>query len=186
MNEFNDVIVRFKKNNKILFSKEDEFLKPLMQLINQSTKKVAVEFSLEMADRCVDRFNLQFPHEKRPENTVNLSRQWAHGLIKMSKAKQAILACHQLAKEIEDQSMIALLHAIGQGCSSVHVKSHATGLIVYELSSIVFDHGIDAFKNPVMDKINEYTKRLLYWNKNIDTVNHPWASFLQKEQEVIR
>jgi hypothetical protein len=176
----NSVEAKFKRNNKILFNQESECLVELIQAIDKSNRKVVVKWALEMAEGCLLKFNKQYPQEKRPAFAIEQSKYWAYGTIKMKEAKPAILACHALAQEIDDKKNQALIHAIGQGASSVHVKSHANGLVFYELTSIVLEAGINEYKTLVDQRIKEYMDRLIYWNNSINQVTHPWASFLNK------
>lgn len=55
----------------------------------------------------------------------------------MPAARRAILAAHAAAKETADPVSIALCHAIGQACGTVHVETHAIGLAMYELTALV-------------------------------------------------
>lgn len=176
----NTVEAKYKRGNKILFSKDDEFLNELTQTLNRSSKKAVVKWALEQAKRCCVAFVEDYPHDHRPMIAVEKSELWSQGLGSMKEAKQAILECHGVAKEISDQKNIALVHAIAQAASTVHAQSHAIGLPAYELSSIVFDVGINSYQKPVDRMIDEYKKRLQYWNDHIDEVKHPWAPFLLK------
>lgn len=96
----------------------------------------------------------------------------------MPTAKKAILNSHAAAKEINDSEYGALCHAIGHAGATVHVGTHALGLPMYELTSIVLRYGKDNFLIPVSEKINYYYKRLLYWQENTDKLKLDWADFL--------
>ena len=98
----------------------------------------------------------------------------------MPEAKRAILAAHAFAKEIDDAADIARIHAVGQAASTVHVAAHALGLPFYELTSIVFDMGIDRCREAVDAKIAMYQERLTYWQNHIDGLERTWAPFLSK------
>lgn len=96
----------------------------------------------------------------------------------MPLAKKAILDAHTVAKEIKDDVCIALCHAIGHAGATVHVETHALGFVFYELTAIVLANGKDSFNMAVSNKIDYYIESLLYWQKNTDTLNTPWAKFL--------
>ena len=96
----------------------------------------------------------------------------------MPIAKRAILDSHAVAKEIENSEYGALCHAIGHAGATVHVETHAMGLPIYELTAIVLKYGKDGFSKPVIEKINYYHNRLLYWQENADILGLDWASFL--------
>jgi hypothetical protein len=109
---------------------------------------------------------------------LQLCESWARGIIKMPAAKIAILAVHAAAKELDDRVYIALAHAIGHAGATVHVETHALGLVFYELTAIVFDVGLEKCDLAVNEKINYYNERLLYWQENIDHLDVKWAKFL--------
>lgn len=58
--------------------------------------------------------------------------------IKMPIFKKTILRIRGYAKQTSDRSLQVYFHAIGQGLSVVHVKSHVIGLLLYDLS-VLFD-----------------------------------------------
>lgn len=112
-----------------------------------------------------------------------LSNGWAHGTVKMTVAKRAILNCHALAKEMDQDYDIALCHAIGQGCSTVHVETHALGLVFYELTAIVMKHKYRDYQVEVLDKINYYMDKLKWYQDHIEDFvsKQIWADFLIRE-----
>lgn len=177
----NTVEAKYKRNNKILFNQQSECLVELISMIEQSSHQVLIKWSLDQASTINQDFMKDYPEEKRPQIALEQSFLWAQGMIKMAPAKQAILACHAVAKEIKDKKNIAQVHAIGQAASTVHVKSHALGLVFYELSSIVFGLGLENYKQSIDQKIEEYINQLNYWNHAIHRVKHDWASFLREQ-----
>ena len=58
-------------------------------------------------------------------------------------AKAAILACHGAAGRCGDRFDGAVLHAVGQGCSTVHSKKHAVGLPMYLLTAVYVRYGAE-------------------------------------------
>ena len=98
----------------------------------------------------------------------------------MLEAKRAILDSHAVAKEIDDKECIAISHAIGHAGATVHVETHALGLVFYELTAIVLKVGLEKCDIAVGKKISYYYERLLYWQENIDDINVSWAKFLME------
>ena len=96
----------------------------------------------------------------------------------MPIAKRAILDSHAVAKEMDDIEYGTLCQAIGHAGATVHVETHALGLPIYELTSIVNKYGKDHFHGPVSEKINDYYTRLLYWQETTDKLELSWAGFL--------
>jgi len=175
---FSDVEIKFKKKNKILFSRDSECLQNLIKLIQLQNHRTLVIWALDCAKLPLEQFEAKYPNELRPRICLELSESWARGIIKMPVAKRAILNAHAVSKEIDDEQYGDLCHAIGHAGATVHVETHAMGLVIYELTSIVIEHGIDNFQKPVSEKINYYYNRLLYWQENTDKLELNWAKFL--------
>jgi hypothetical protein len=100
------------------------------------------------------------------------------GDVKMSAAKRAILDAHAAAKYMDDDEYCNLYHAIGHAGATVHVETHALGLVFYELTAIVLKYGKDGYEKPVREKIEYYYNRLLYWQEHTDKLSYKWAGFL--------
>lgn len=175
---FSDVKAKFRRKNKILFSRDSECLQDLLQLIQKQGHRTLVMWALDCAKVSLKEFEEKYPEESRPRTCLKLCEDWARGTIKMGEAKRAILGSHAAAKEMNDPQHEALCHAIGHAGATVHVGTHALGLPMYELTAIVLKYGIDHFEEPVQDKINFYQERLLYWQENTDQLKLAWAGFL--------
>jgi hypothetical protein len=170
---------KYKKGNQLLFSRQSECLLPLLSLLEAQKHKTLILWALDCAQEALTAFETRCPADPRPRKALELSRMWAYGMIKMPQAKKAILEAHAVAKELEDKECIALVHAIGQAASTVHTGSHAPGLIFYELTAVVHRAGLKNCDAPLGEKIDFYSRRLLYWQVHIDDVNIGWAKFLR-------
>ena len=171
-----DVKIKQKRKNKILFSQDSYLLQELTELLQQQNRQVVILWALELAEEIVNQLLEKYPEETRGLEALQLSRLWAQGKIKMPEAKQGILACHKVAKEIESP---ALYHAIGQGCSVVHTLGHTIGLPIYELTAIVRKHGIDSCRDYVEHRNKEYINKLHYWKNHYQDEEREWAKFLK-------
>jgi hypothetical protein len=175
---FSDVEIKLKKRNKILFSRESQCLQELIKLIQLQNHRTLVMWALDCANLTLEQFESKYPDEQRPRTCLELCEAWARGKIKMPIAKRSILDCHAVAKEIDDEEYGALCHAIGHAGATVHVETHAIGLPMYELTSIVIKYGKNNFLTPVSEKLDYYYDRLLYWQENTDKLEFEWANFL--------
>ena len=94
--------VRAKENrhNQILFSKESFLLADLRHLIEQTNRRVLILWALELAEETALQLAERYPEDLRPREAIDTARAWAAGEIKMPTAKQAILNCHAMAKEL--------------------------------------------------------------------------------------
>ena len=178
MDWMEEVCQHKKRKNQILFSKDSTILCELSMLMQGQQRRVMVLWALEQARRVAEEFALRYPQEQRPMQAVELSTLWAQGKVKMPQAKQAILQAHAVAKELSDPADIALCHAVGQGCGTVHTVGHALGLPMYELTALVDRYGLEECRVPVEQRAAQYVKRLLYWQQHWQEEEREWAAFL--------
>ena len=172
---------KYLRGNQILFTRDSECLQSLLRLIELQKHRTLVMWALECAQEPLGLLETKYPEERRPRRALELCEDWARGIIKMVDAKRAILESHAVAKEIDDKEFIALVHAIGHAGATVHVETHAFGLVIYELSALVFKVGLDKCDIEVSKKISFYYERLLFWQAHIDTTNVSWAKFLMDD-----
>lgn len=178
---YDDVIKKYKHHNQILFNRNSLSLQPLINILNEQTHQILVLWVFERVNEIVFQLDDNIKNDERITDGIKAVHEWAKGHIKMPSAKKAILDIHAIAKEINHPAMKAKIHAIGQGLSTVHVKAHSLGLVIYELTSIVLVNGIDAFESDVSQKISHYIETLKRAKKELSHNNREWASFLQKE-----
>ena len=170
--------LKYKNGNQLLFSRDSEYLQDLIRLIELQKHRTLVMWAFDCAQVPLSLLEAKYPNELRPRKALELCEAWARGIIKMPEAKRAILDCHAVAKEIDEKEYIAIVHAIGHACATVHVETHALGLVFYELTAIVLKEGLEKCDLAVSEKISYYYDRLLYWQGNIDALNVSWAKFL--------
>ena len=177
---FAEVKANAKRKNQILFSKDSLLLTDLCQLIAQANRRALILWALELAEETARELAEKYPEDPRPREAIAASRAWASGEIKMPIAKQAILNCHSMAKELENPADIARCHAVGQACSVVHTAGHALGYPMYELTAIVLGHGLDDCRDAVEHRVRYYEQRLHCWAEHEKSCRLDWASFLRK------
>ena len=177
---FAEVKAKAKRKNQILFSKDSLLLTDLCQLIAQANRRALILWALELAEETARELAEKYPEDHRPREAIAASRAWASGEIKMPIAKQAILNCHAMAKELADPADIARCHAVGQACSVVHTAGHALGYPLYALTAIVLELGLDDCRDAVEHRVIYYEQRLHYWAEHGKSRCQDWASFLRK------
>ena len=175
-----EVCAKAKRHNQILFSRDSLLLAELSRLIEQTNRRALVLWALELAEETARELAEKYPEDHRPRKAVAASGAWASGEIKMPIAKQAILNCHAMAKELTDSADIARCHAVGQACSVVHTAGHALGYPMYDLTAIVLEHGLDDCRESVEQRVMYYEQRLRYWVEYEKTCQQDWAGFLKK------
>ena len=175
-----EVKAKAKRKNQILFSKDSLLLTDLRQLIAQANRRALILWALELAEETARELAEKYPEDPRPREAIAASRAWASGEIKMPIAKQAILNCHAMAKELADPIDIARCHAVGQACSVVHTAGHALGYPMYELTAIVLEHGLETCRNAVERRADYFEQRLRYWAEYEKSCSQDWTRFLRK------
>ena len=175
-----EVCAKAKRHNQILFSKDSMLLDNLRHLTGQANRRALILWALELAEETARELAEKYPEDRRPKEAIAASKAWASGEIKMSIAKQAILNCHAMAKELADPADIARCHAVGQACSVVHTAGHALGYPMYALTAIVLEHGLDDCRESVGQRVMYYEQRLRYWMEYEKTCQQNWAGFLKK------
>ena len=180
MDWLDEVRIRLKKRNQVLFAKDAEFLQDLAMLLREQNHRSVVLWALDLAAESVEKLEEKYPDETRPREALEAARAWAAGDIKMRLAQQKILDCHAFAKEIDSKEDIALCHAIGQACAVVHTAGHAMGYPMYELSAIVYRLGMENCQEAVERRKQEYIEKLFYWNEHVGDYEGEWADFMLK------
>ena len=175
-----EVKTKARCKNQILFSKDSLLLTDLRQLIAQANRRVLILWALELAEETARDLAERYPEDHRPREAIAASRAWASGEIKMPIAKQAILNCHAMAKELADPADIVRCHAVGQACSVVHTTGHALGYLMYALTAIILELGLDNCREPIEERVMYYEQRLRYWVEYEKTCQQDWAGFLKK------
>ena len=175
-----EVKAKAKRKNQILFSKDSLLLTDLCQLIAQANRRALILWALELAEETARELAEKYPEDHRPQDAIAASRAWAAGEIKMPIAKQAILSCHAMAKELTNPADIARCHAVGQACSVVHTAGHALGYPLYALTAMVLEHGLDDCRDFIEQRVIYYTQRLCYWMEYEKSCQQKWAGFLKK------
>ena len=179
---FDDVAIKIKKKNQILFNFDSECLQEIIHDFQELDRIEAILWAFDEVEHLVEKLQTKYPEYNEITEVLKLARLWAHGEIKMPEAKKGILSCHALAKKMNDKVDIALVHAIGQGCSTVHVKNHALGIVFYTLTAIVIEQHYESYASIVLKQIDAYKLSMAYWKENGASIatTEKWASFLMR------
>lgn len=179
MDWFDEVRARDKRGNQVLFAKDSAFLEDLRSMIASQSHRALVLWALDLADESVTQLASRYPNDSRPREALDAACAWAAGEIKMRQAQQKILACHAVAKDIDNREDIAMCHAVGQACSVVHTVGHAIGCPLYDLTALVRRHGIDDCAAAVEARKSDYVERLIWWSGHPSVHGGTWASFIE-------
>ncbi|MEJ5230352.1 MAG: putative immunity protein, partial [Pseudothermotoga sp.] len=109
--DLNDVRVRWKKKNKLLFSRDSLCLQELAKLVALEEHKTVVLWALDCAKLPLKEIETRYPGEHRPRRCLELCEAWAKGQIRMPVTRSAILDLHALAREIREERYSLLCRA---------------------------------------------------------------------------
>ena len=62
------------------------------------------------------------------------------GKISVSVARRFALSAHKAAQEAEYPASIAAARASGHACAVAHVKTHASGVVMYAVLATMYHH----------------------------------------------
>lgn len=171
-----DVEEKRRRGRQILFDRDSPCLWALCRALSGLDRRRLILWAFACAEEAAAELEKAYPKEPHPRQALAECRRWTAGEIKMPQAKKAVLACHAAAKELSDPWAAAMCHAVGQGVSAVHVREHAMGLPIYELTAIVRAHPGD-YEAPVLEKTARYLEWLDFWEQ-ADLSAYTWAKFL--------
>ena len=178
MDWLDEVQARLRRKNQLLFSRDALLLQALDGQLRQADHRAVTLWALDLAGEAVARLAQAYPHEPRPAASLQAARDWAAGRIRMPQAWQAILACHAAARDMPCPEDAALCHAVGQACAVVHTARHALGYPIYELTALVRRLGVLDCREAVQARMEEYLRRLMYWETHTQDMHGPWADFM--------
>lgn len=180
MNWIDEVSLKLKKKNQVLFSKSSEYMQDLIKLFEIQNHRVMALWAFDFASESIAKFEEKYPEEKRPREALEKAKDWASGKIKMHLAQRKILDCHAVTKEMENKEDIAICHSIGQACAVVHIARHAIGYALYDLTALIYKYGIENCKDVVEQRKQEYIEKIRYWNEHLCDYQGIWADFMLK------
>lgn len=175
-----EITLKLKRKNQILISKDSSILLELNALLAVSSPKTNIYWALRESERIGKRLDEHF-HDPLFMALSDATWRWAKGERKMFEVKPLILAVHSYARETDDVVMQALCHAMGQGCSTVHTIKHAPGLVMYEMTALVKENGIEDLSYLYATK-EYYIERLMDAHNCVRSVKMPWAKFIEKHE----
>ena len=183
MLEIEDVKAKQKRKNQILFDRSTLCLQPLLKEMRNYPHRTLCLWALTCAGIPAKELNCVWKEDDRVNIALDLCAKWMQGKVKMPIAKKALLDVHAIAKTTNDPYIKALAHAIGQACGSVHVETHAFGLVMYEMTSIVIKYGIGDCIPYLQEKLDYYLKMLVKCDQRVKNEALEWAIFLQIEHQ---
>lgn len=169
---------------KLLFSRESACIQPLRALVEKQTHKALVLWALDCAPRFLDIFERDYPSDTRPRELIEIAGLWAKGAVKMPVAKKAIHAAHHAATEAEaSPAAQAAARAVGHAAATIHVETHALGIVFYGLTALIYAEKPADFDAFAAKECAWFMDRLSYWEAHSEKVDTAWAPFLMRENQ---
>lgn len=134
------------KYRKMLSDWNAPYIQSIVKIIEQQSKITLLNWVLKYAEEYLIPLWIERRKEdKRPQKAILFAYKWRDGEVKLPEAKTHILACHEAAREVEnDPIALATARAIGQSCSTIHSARHCVGLVLYGALAIAYHQcGID-------------------------------------------
>ncbi|MDR0282381.1 MAG: threonylcarbamoyl-AMP synthase [Candidatus Peribacteria bacterium] len=116
--------------------------------IQKMMKCIKIQDKTTLVNRCCDYalkkmlpiYQKHYPNDDRPLQAINAAKNRLEGKIQLPEAKKSILACHESARNTENNPPAqAAARAIGQAASSIHVTAHALGIAFYGAMAVAYD-----------------------------------------------
>ena len=155
-----DVRSRFEKGSPILFRKTDPFLLALSEALSKEDKATIVIWTFSLIKEASSYLSARYPDVQIFKDSIKTVQAYLSGEIDYETRRSAIKALHNTASFIEDPADKYLIHAVGQGLSTASTRKHAMGFVVFELTSIVLEYGIDEGLQRVPLRMEDYYQKL--------------------------
>lgn len=129
------------KTRKMLSNWKAPYIQSLMKVIETQSKATLANWAIDYSEQVIlPLWNKYYPDDLRPQNALNVGREWLSGTIKLPQAKTAILQCHAAAREAEGNPVAqAAARTIGQCASTIHSAQHCIGLAFYGALAVTYD-----------------------------------------------
>ena len=129
------------KLKKMFSDISNPHIQQMMRIIETQSKQTLVNWCCDYAEKQIlPIYQEHFPDDKRPQVAVSAARDCLAGKIRLPEAKKLILACHEAAREAENNSAAqAAARAAGQAASSIHTATHALGIAFYGAMAVAYN-----------------------------------------------
>ena len=167
---------------KLMFTRESECVQPIRELICMQNHRTLVLWCLDCAPRYATMYKNAFPTDGRLDTLLKVTESWSRGEIKMPTAKKYILDAHRAATEAEGfPSAQAAARAVAHAASSIHVETHAIGMVLYGLTAVWHSADEKGRDSAITKECLWLRNRLAYWAQEEPQMDGDWATFLLRD-----
>lgn len=170
---------------KLLLTRNSEEIYEIRNLIEKQTHKTLVLWAIDCGEVALSLFENRISNDLRPRLALEAAKQWAKGEIKMPIAKKAAYDTHISASELQktDPSACAAARALGHVIGTIHVETHALGVLFYTATAIAYQVKIEDRSKSIKETIDVFYNKLLVWEKETNYYKGPLAAFLMRENQ---
>jgi hypothetical protein len=111
--------------------KENETKK---KLDRQDHKALAL-WAADCAEHVLPYFENECPKDARPRKAIEAGRAWGRGVIKVGEAREAALAAHAAARDVNQAAARAAARSAGHAAATAHVAGHAPHAADYAVTA---------------------------------------------------
>ena len=148
------------KGSPILFKKTDPFLIALSERLSSADKATIVIWAFSLIKEVSSYLSARYSDVQIFKDAIKTVQSYLAGEVDYETRRSAIKALHNTASFIEDPADKYLIHALGQGLSTASTRKHAMGFVVFELTSIIKEYGIDEGLQRIPLRIEDYYQKL--------------------------
>lgn len=104
--------------------------------VEKVSKKQAVNWAIECAQRVVHHFERSYPNDPRPRNALEIAKRWLKGETTFKEVRRSSLDAHAAAREAKDPVAVYAARSCAHAVATAHVITHAAGAALYALKAI--------------------------------------------------
>jgi hypothetical protein len=145
--------------NQSSYQKIEDHMK---SLIASMDKDQAISYAISSISDILKTFSLTLFDERLNIALDKAKAYHSYKTYRVSDIRKEALICHQIARSSSDLKDVHLARLIGQGISTIHVKTHALGILYY-LDKLLHDmhvsnEDIDQYFMNQLSILNTYSK----------------------------
>lgn len=163
-----------KKPRKMFGKWDDACVQEIVKLMETQSKNTLMKWCLSYTlQHILPIYKKYYPTDNRPEIAIESAYEWIEGKNKLPEVKKKILDTHAAAREAEgNYAAQAAARTCGQASASIHVPTHAIGLVFYGTAAIAYDKiGINQIESEYQKIFIEECKKMLEALQNIAVKN---------------
>lgn len=104
--------------------------------VKKVSKKQAMNWAIECAQRVVHYFERSHTNDPRPRNALEVAKKWLKGETTFKEVRRSSLDAHAAAREAKDPIAVYAARSCAHAVATAHAITHAAGAALYALKAI--------------------------------------------------